>query len=299
VDPKEQGKGCGTDAIKQLQKLASEKKMRLSAKIKPNNEPSQKLFDKAGFVRRHLYMEWDAESCSGRNCGKKVLVVAAHPDDETLGAGGTMAKHVKEGDEVHVVILGQGIASRGGEKEQIGKEIKELREHARKALAHLGIKENIHFFDFPDNSFDSVPLLDIIRVVEKKVEEIQPEIIYTHHWGDLNIDHQLTSRAVLTGARPPRCSYVKKIYAFEVPSSSEWNAPRTTTYFIPNVFVEIESTLQKKLDALAEYKTEMEDFPYPRSNEYVSSLAKIRGGTIVKKAAEAFVLIREVVEESE
>ncbi|MFH1393759.1 MAG: PIG-L family deacetylase, partial [Candidatus Micrarchaeota archaeon] len=139
----------------------------------------------------------------------KVLVVAAHPDDETLGAGGTIAKHLDHGDEVHVIILGTGLASRM-EGEVDKERIEELRRDGKAALGELGIKENIEFFDFPDNSFDSVPLLNIIKVIEKKVEDFRPEVIYTHHWGDLNIDHELTFRAVLTATRPPRTEYVKR-----------------------------------------------------------------------------------------
>ncbi|MFH2101058.1 MAG: GNAT family N-acetyltransferase, partial [Candidatus Micrarchaeota archaeon] len=173
IDPGHQREGYGSEAIQKLKEMAAEKRIRLSAKIKPENFASQKLFEKNGFVKHHNFMAWEPEGCDGKACGKRVLVVAAHPDDETLGAGGTIAKHVQNGDDVHVVILGQGVASRGGEESQVQKEIKELREHAKAALAHLGVTKNVQFFDFPDNSFDSVPLLKIIKTVCSIIEQIK------------------------------------------------------------------------------------------------------------------------------
>ena len=222
----------------------------------------------------------------------KILVVAAHPDDETLGAGGTIAKHVSAGDDVSVLILGQGIASRKEGGEDVSKEIEALRSDSRRALAKLGVKEAA-FQDFPDNKFDSVPLLDVIKAVEKIVSEKKPGTIYTHHHGDLNVDHRMTFKAVITACRPVGSS-VKKLLCFETLSSTEWNVQNSDTAFLPNKFVDISSTLEKKLSALREYKSEMKKFPHPRSLEGVETLAKMRGMAVGLKAAEAFEVIREI-----
>lgn len=215
-----------------------------------------------------------------------ILVVAAHPDDEVLGAGGAMAKHVKNGDKVSVIILGQGMFSRE-EKEQTAK-LDQLQSDSKNALSKLGVSD-IQFLDFPDNSFDSVPLLKIVKAVEKKLQETKPATIYTHHFSDLNVDHRMTFRAVLTAARPIN-QHVKKILCFEIPSSTEWSSE---SFFQPNYFVDVSDTIEQKIDSLKEYKTEMRDFPHSRSIEYVEALAKVRGGAANMKAAEAFILIRE------
>lgn len=222
---------------------------------------------------------------------KKVLVVAAHPDDETLGAGGTMAKHIASGDSVSVMILGEGVASRKERGENYAKEKEALRSDSRRALAGLGVKD-IAFMDFPDNSFDTVSLLEIIKAIENVMAEKKPDIVYTHHWGDLNIDHRRTFDAVLTACRPVG-STVKKIMCFEVLSSTEWNAQTPKNAFLPNYFVDIGSFLAKKISALKEYKTEMRKYPHPRSTEGAEILAKFRGMTIGKEAAEAFEIARE------
>ncbi|MBI5223465.1 PIG-L family deacetylase [Candidatus Micrarchaeota archaeon] len=226
---------------------------------------------------------------------KKILVVAAHPDDETLGAGATMARHIKEGDSVSVIILGTGLASRNEDKNSdISREMLKLREDSKKALGELGVKE-VEFFDFPDNRFDSVDLLEIVKTIEKVIDRKKPEIIYTHHWGDMNIDHRMTFSAVMTATRPMLSCSVKKILCFEVTSSSEWNAQNPNNAFMPNYFVDVSQTLKKKLDALAHYKGEMREYPHPRSTEGNEYLARMRGLTISTKAAEAFVLVRELV----
>jgi len=223
----------------------------------------------------------------------KILVIAAHPDDETLGAGGTIAKHVANGDEVSVLILGEGIASRKQKKEDSRSEIDSLRRDARRALAKLGVTDVI-FHDFPDNRFDTLALLDIVKVVEKVVSEKKSEVVYTHHGRDLNIDHCITFNAVMTACRPFGSS-VKKILCFEVLSSTEWNAQTAATVFLPNLFVDVSDTLGKKVSALKEYKSELRAYPYPRSVEGAEILAKLRGLAIGSNAAEAFEIVREIL----
>jgi len=224
----------------------------------------------------------------------KVLVIAAHPDDEALGAGGVMAKHVLQGDGVSVAILGTGIASRKAKGEDISSELRALRKEAKRANAKLGVKE-VAFLDFPDNSFDSVPLLEIVKAVERIVSDKKPDIVYTHHFGDLNIDHRRTFEAVMTACRPTGGCSVKKILCFEVPSSTEWNVQTTKNVFIPNVFIEITKVLKKKTAALREYKGETRAFPHPRSLETVQALARLRGSAVGVSAAEAFELVREIL----
>lgn len=223
---------------------------------------------------------------------KKVLVVAAHPDDETLGAGGVIAKHITLGDSVSVLILGEGVASRKEHGEDYSKEREALRADANRALAKLGVTD-VSFLDFSDNSFDVVPLLKIIKAVERAIAEKRPDIVYTHHWGDLNVDHRITFDAVLTACRPLG-NTVKKILCFEVPSSTEWNAQTVENAFMPNAFVDITEVLEKKISALKEYKSEMRPYPHPRSLEGIEILAKMRGLAIGRKAAEAFEIVREI-----
>ena len=221
------------------------------------------------------------------------MVVAAHPDDETLGAGATIAKHIAAGDAVSVLILGQGITSRKEKNQDSSSEIIALRADSKRALAKLGVK-NVKFFDLPDNMFDSVPLLELVKVIEKAISEEKPEIVYTHYHGDLNVDHRLTFNAALTGCRPFNCS-VKKILSFEVLSSTEWSPQNSASIFMPIAYVDVSAEFLKKIAALKEYKTEMRQYPHPRSLEVVETLAKFRGATIGVNAAEAFEIIREII----
>ena len=224
--------------------------------------------------------------------GKKILVVAAHPDDEILGCGGTMAIHSIKGDEVYVLILGEGITSRDvkRDRKKRDKEIKELRRGIEAANKVVGTKRTF-LYDFPDNRFDSVPLLDIIKVIEKVKNEVVPDIVYTHHHGDLNIDHRLTFQAVMTACRPLKGESVKEIYSFEVPSSTEWS-PDNSKYFMPNYFVNIKDTIGKKTLAMKAYKSEVREFPHPRSAKAIENMAKTRGVNVGFEYAEAFMVVR-------
>jgi len=222
-----------------------------------------------------------------------ILVIAAHPDDEALGCGGTMPRLAREGNDVYTLILGEGITSRDMERDRTKREneIAELRKQTEDANKILGVKK-VYTYDFPDNRFDTVPLLDIIKTIEKIKGGVKPDIVFTHHLGDLNIDHQITFKAVMAACRPTKDESVKEIYSFEIPSSSEWNAPSSLTYFMPDYFVNINKSLEIKINALKEYETELRDFPHPRSLKAVELNAKYWGVKMGFEAAEAFKTIR-------
>ena len=224
---------------------------------------------------------------------KRVLVVAAHPDDEVLGCGGTISRFASEGCEVYTLILGEGITSRDASRDRHKREeeIRELKKQAEEANKILGVKK-IYTFDFPDNRFDTVPLLDIIKTIEEIKDGIKPDIVFTHHLGDLNIDHQVTFKAVMAACRPAIGESVKEIYSFEIPSSTEWNAPSLSTYFMPDYFVDVSKSIEAKINALKEYKSGLRDFPQPRSLEAVELNAKQWGVKMGIESAEAFKTIR-------
>jgi LmbE family N-acetylglucosaminyl deacetylase len=231
------------------------------------------------------------------------MVFVAHPDDEVLGMGGTILKHSQKGDFVKVVYLATGITSRRSinfqnnvsyeqnenETNVIQKEIKDLHNDAKKSCKILGVKD-LEFYDFPDNEMDSVPLLKIIKVIEKEIKETKPDRIYTHHFHDLNIDHRTVFNAVLTATRPIERN-VKELISFEVPSSTEWNYP---IHFNPNYFIGIKSQLSAKIKAMKAYKNEIRDYPHPRSVENLKNVSERWGSISGKKAAEAFEIIRKI-----
>jgi LmbE family N-acetylglucosaminyl deacetylase len=223
-----------------------------------------------------------------------VLVVAAHPDDEILGCGGTMARLTREGHEVRIAILAEGMSSRYAHREDADpQQLQHLHARAQQAADKVGAKEVV-LCKLPDNRLDTVPLLEVVKQVEELVARFRPEVIYTHHPGDLNVDHGVVHRAVLTATRPVPGQCVKEIYAFEVPSSTEWAFQRLEPLFRPSVFVDITETLETKIEALASYDTETRRFPHPRSAEALRAIAKRWGSVVGLPAVEAFELIRSV-----
>ncbi|MDP6179256.1 MAG: PIG-L deacetylase family protein [Desulfatiglandales bacterium] len=226
------------------------------------------------------------------------MVVAAHPDDEVLGCGGTIARHTSHGDQVFIVILAEGMMARAKKKDDAiyRNEQKRLKESSLKAASVLGAREIIHY-DFPDNRMDSVDLLEVIKAIEKCIDKYSPEVVYTHHAGDLNIDHSTVAKAVVTVTRPLYENRVQELYAFEVLSSTEWNFSASSEHFGPNYFVEINDHLDKKIKALSCYVTETPPFPHPRSIEAIRTLAARRGSQSGLEAAEAFMLLRKIVQQ--
>jgi LmbE family N-acetylglucosaminyl deacetylase len=231
-------------------------------------------------------------------CGRpasKVLVVAAHPDDEVLGCGGTLARLRSFGGEASILLLGEGPTSRDENAVDPAPAKEGATLAARAAAAALGISD-VRFAGLPDNRFDTVPLLDIIKIIEAVGEEVKPDLVFTHHVGDLNIDHALTHRAVATAFRPipGGGGAVMNLLAFEVLSSTEYALPETGANFHPNVYVNITGHLEAKHRACASYASEMRPWPHPRSPEGVEHLARLRGSQCGVEAAEAFVLCRSV-----
>jgi LmbE family N-acetylglucosaminyl deacetylase len=223
-----------------------------------------------------------------------ILVIAAHPDDELLGCGGTAARLAAEGHSVYLSILGEGITSRHSERAAVDPAaIESLHGCSHRVADLLGAKE-LSLHSLPDNQFDSVPLLDVVKVVEKIIERWNPDAVYTHHGGDLNIDHRVLSQAVLAATRPWQRNRVRDVYMFEIASSTEWAFQQLSPVFRPNVFVDISETLETKVSAMQEYESEIREFPHPRSKEALRAIAQRWGSVAGCKAAEAFELVRSI-----
>lgn len=221
-----------------------------------------------------------------------VLCVVAHPDDEVLGVGGTLARHADRGDDVHVCILSDGVTSRYDESEaELGEKVNRRKTNARQACETLGIK-TVSFYKFPDNKFDTVPLLDIVQTIESELEKAAPSRIYTHHYGDLNIDHELTCRAVMTAARPLPDTNIEQILGFETLSSTEWAIPTASNSFQPETFVDISKYLESKVEALRYYEDELRQHPHPRCIKSVQQNGELWGAKAGIAVAEPFELLR-------
>ena len=225
----------------------------------------------------------------------KYLIIAAHPDDEVLGCGGSMAKWSRDGSEVYVLIMAEGVTSRDKSRDRVAhqNELSHLAQSAKKAGEILDV-QSVELLDYPDNRMDSVDLLDVVKTIEEYVEKLKPDVLVTHHAGDLNIDHQIIHQAVMASCRSQPGHPVKRILSFEVPSATEWQSPTVGSSFVPNWFEDISDTLELKIKALETYETEMRDWPHARSTKAVDHLARWRGASVGTEAAEAFMLIREI-----
>lgn len=225
----------------------------------------------------------------------RVLTVAAHPDDETLGAGGTMARLAAQGHEVWVCILTDGVTARH-------QHVDLQQECARRATDLLGVAQVV-FCGLPDQRLDTLALLDVITPIEKCIAELQPQTVLTHFMEDANQDHRVAFRATVVATRPVEGSSVRRVLCFETSSSTEWAPPFPGTVFAPNVFVDITSTLDAKLDAMRAYEGthsgEMRPFPHPRSYQALEATARRHGATSGLLAAEPFMLVRQVHREGE
>lgn len=227
---------------------------------------------------------------------KVVAVIAAHPDDEMLGCGGTIAKHIALGDVVHVLIAAEGLTARDSKREFIKREpdLSDLQKIALKANQCVG-STTVDFLGMPDNRMDSVDLLDIVKKVEDFKQKYHPQIIYTHYASDVNIDHQKVHEAVITASRPQPHEPVKTILCFETVSSTEWQPASSKIPFAPNWFNPLScNNIQQKIEALKIYQSEMRAFPHARSLKAIEALAHWRGASVGFEYAEAFMLARHI-----
>ncbi len=218
----------------------------------------------------------------------KVLVFAPHPDDEILGCGGTMIKHIEAGNEVYVCIVTKGVLPLFKPE---GTEM--TRAEARNCHQHIGVKKT-YYLDFPAVMIDKENRYEINGKILDVIKEVQPDEVYIPHWGDMQKDHQIVADACMVALRPKYEPKIRRIYSYETMSETAWNAPNVQNEFIPNVYVDITDTLDKKIVALSFFETQLSPFPDARSLESVEALAKYRGALMHVKAAEAFMLIREI-----
>lgn len=218
----------------------------------------------------------------------RVLVIAPHPDDEVLGCGGTIARLTDNGCEVHVAI-----ATRGREPRYSAESVAALREEARAAHALLGVTAT-HWLDLPAAALDTIPQVDINRALETLISDIAPDTVFLPFVGDIHVDHQLIFRSSLVAMRPCVETYPARILAYETVSETNWSTPCAGPSFVPNVSIDISTTLDRKLAAFRCYGSQQVPFPHERSPAVLQALATVRGGTVHRRAAEAFTLIREV-----
>lgn len=223
-----------------------------------------------------------------------VLTIAAHPDDEVLGCGGTMARHVADGDAVTILILGEGLTSRADTRAQAADAgFDALQDDARAAAAVLGVQD-VRLLDLPDNRFDSLDLLDVVKRIEEVKASVRPDLVYVHHWGDLNVDHRVTFDATMAAFRPLPGERLATIYAFEIASSTAWAGPAADRTFVPVHYVGIARFLEAKIAAMESYRSERRECPHPRSPASLRALAAYRGAQAGLAAAEAFTTVRTV-----
>ena len=224
---------------------------------------------------------------------KRVLVIAAHPDDEVLGVGGTVAKLSAEGSDCHLLIVTDGSSSQYRDSDRLP-EIIEAKKSETKGCADLLGFKSIHYGELPDMKLDRTPHIVINQVIEKAIDEIQPDTVFTHFWGDVNMDHQNVFKSTLVAVRPVMGQVVKELYCYRVPSSTEWTPNKEDTMFMPNYYVDIEKYAEQKYKAFACYSTELREYPHPRSIQYLRETDKTAGLKVGLLAAEEFVLLRKL-----
>jgi len=224
----------------------------------------------------------------------RILVIAAHPDDEVLGCGGTVARLAAEGASVSIFILADGLTSRADyDPVRDAGALKAHHERAHRAGKLLGARE-VTLGGFPDQRMDAVPLLEITQAIEREIARLRPDTVFTQHGGDLNMDHVITFRATLTATRPMAGGPVKRVYAYEVGSSTEWSFQQFEPRFQPQVFFDVAAQLETKIAAMQVYESETRAFPHPRSPEAIRAVAMRWGSVAGRNAVEAFQLVREI-----
>lgn len=221
---------------------------------------------------------------------RKVVVVAPHPDDETLGCGGTLLRHIKEGDEVHWLVVTSMSKASGFTEKQIKKRKNEMFK-----VFNAYNFSNIHELNFPPAALDTIPKGQLISAIAEVFTKIEPEIIYTVNRNDAHSDHELVYDSVMSSTKSFRYPFVKRVLAYETMSETEFGMKPEDGGFRPNVFINIEDYIEKKLSILEFYESEISDFPFPRSRVALKALAQLRGAQSNCHAAEAFTLIKELI----
>lgn len=229
---------------------------------------------------------------------KNILIIAAHPDDEVLGLGGTILYHKKKGDHISVIFMSDGVTGRDFHynRKKREDEIIQRKKMSQSAFEYYD-GYHIDFFDLPNLRMDQEPILKLTKLIEKKIAFLKPSIIYTHCASDTNIDHVITHKAVVIACRPIPNFIVESIRAFEVPSSTEYSVETLGTQFLPNLYIDISIFKKEKMKLIKCYDYEMRAHPHPRS--YRSLLAKdiYRGSSVGLKYAEAFIEIRKIIKD--
>lgn len=224
----------------------------------------------------------------------RILVIAAHPDDEVYGMGGTIAKLASQGHEVHVLIVTDGCTAQYAGRPDLQEIIEKKHREAIEANTLLGVKQ-VHFGTFPDMKLDTVAHVEVNRLIEETVDQVRPDTVYTHFYGDVNLDHQMVYRSTLVAVRPVPGQCVKALYAYYVPSSTEWSPQLAHTVFLPNTMADITGFEAQKGQALLAYQTEARAYPHPRSAQYVRETDRARGLQWGMGSSEAFMLLRKIM----
>jgi len=224
----------------------------------------------------------------------KLLIISAHPDDEVLGMGGTIAKLVKDGAIVDVLIVTDGSSSQYRDSDHLAEIIEAKKKETRNCADVLGVR-NVHYGELPDMKLDTTPHIRINKVIEDVIDKVQPDTVFTHFWGDVNCDHQNVYKSTLVAVRPVMGQVVRELYCYRVPSSTEWTPNKADTMFMPNMFVDITDVAEQKYEAFSQYSTELRDYPHPRSVQYLRESDRAAGLRVGMLAAEEFVLLRKLV----
>lgn len=223
-----------------------------------------------------------------------IIVVAAHPDDEILGCGGTLLKHVAKGDNVFILFVSEGVSGRyrfSNNEHSLQKEILQRQAMAKK-VAKIGKFKILDFLGLKNLELHSYPHNYLTNIIIDKFKKIKPDIVYTHYEHDLNIDHYHTFFSTFVACRPNKDFTIKKLLSFEIPSSTDWGIATNNKLFSPNYFIDVHKFIKKKEKLLNQYKFEMRKHPHSRSIKNINSLAIYRGGSIGLKSAEAFQVNR-------
>ena len=224
---------------------------------------------------------------------KNILIIVAHPDDEVLGMGGTIAKLHNQGNSITLLIVTDGSTSQYSGSENLEQILADKRNETLNSAEKLGI-DKVVFGDLPDMKLDMTAHTAVNALIEKTVDEVDPDIIFTHFYGDVNVDHQMVYKSTLVAARPLSGRRLKELYCFEVPSSTEWSPQIPNAIFMPNYYVDIKDTADTKYEAMNEYSTELREYPHPRSLKYLEQSDIACGLKVGLEKAEAFMLLRKI-----